>query len=242
VGGKIGHFNARFQFDGWVEEINGQLRPRAVVDAMTQLRFDHEREAEQEDETRALIKLDVPYISQWDQTAHTHNADCGPACIAMILNADRPPVQHVTVDDLYRRHLPNKSVGDFTTLPEMMSIGQAEGFPVRRESFDDHQAALEGLHTLIAQDKPFVVLVNYAKWDDIAQNNFDSGHFVVVTGHDEEHVFVHDPLFRGTRRHLGEFFVWRNQRFLDGWGSGHEIDNPDFTAIIPDKRVTRLQG
>lgn len=240
VGGMIGHFDARFQFDGWIEEVNGQLQPRPVVEAMTQLRFDHEREAEQEDDTREVIRLDVPYISQFDETARTHNADCGPACMAMILNANKLPAEHVTVDELYARHLQDKGVGEFTTLPEMEKIGQNEGLGIQRTSFADGAEALEGLQKLTRQGKPVAVLVNYAKWDDVAKNNFTSGHFVVVTGFDEEHVIVHDPLFRGARRSLGEFFVWRNQRFLEGWGSGNEIGNPDFVALVPNKLVPRL--
>jgi hypothetical protein len=242
VGGAIGHFDARFQFDGWIEEVNGALRRRPVVDAMAQLLFDHEREAEQEDETRAIIRLDLPYISQFDETARTHNADCGPTCLAMILSADQPPTAHVTVDELYMRHLQHKAVGDFTTLPEMEAVSQAEGLPLQRLSFANGETALQELQELIREDTPFVALVNYAKWDDIAKNNFKSGHFVVVTGFDDENVFVHDPLFRGTRRSLGEFFVWRNENFLDGWGSGNEIGNPDFVALVPNKQVSRLQG
>jgi uncharacterized protein YvpB len=240
VGGAIGHFDARFQFDGWIEEVNGQLRPRAVVEAMEQLRFEHEREAEQEDDPDKVIKLDVPYTSQFDETARTHNADCGPTCMAMMLNANKSPAEHVTVDELYARHLQNKGVGEFTSLPEMVTIGQREGLAIQRTSFSDGTDALEGLRGLVRQGIPFVALVNYAKWDEIAKNNFTSGHFVVVTGFDEDHVFVHDPLFRGTRRSLGEFFVWRNQLFLDGWGSGHEIGNPNFTALVPDKQVPHM--
>jgi predicted double-glycine peptidase len=240
VGGMIGHFDARFQFDGWVEEINGVLRPRAVVAAMEQLRFDHERDAERDDDARELIRLDVPYISQFDETARTHNSDCGPACIAMILNADKPTAAHVTVDELYARHLPNKAVGEFTSLVEMEKIGRDAGLAVQRRSFSDGAEALETLHELITEGKAFAALVNYAKWDDIVKNNFADGHFVVVTGFDQDHVIVHDPLFRGERRNKGAFFVWRNDKFLDGWGSGHEIGNPDFTAIVPDKRVPTL--
>jgi predicted double-glycine peptidase len=239
VGGAIGHFDARFQFDGWIEEINGTLRPRAVLDTMTQLRFDLEREAEQEDEAHELIKLDLPYISQFDETARTHNADCGPACVAMILNA-QPAAEQLTVDELYVRHLQHKAVGDFTTLDEMGTLAAAEGVPLQRFTFPDGETGLAALKTRIQENTPVIALVNYAKWDDIAKNNFTSGHFVVVSGWDEEHVFVHDPLFRGSRRSLGEFFVWRNQRFLDGWGSGNEIGNPNFVALVPNKQVPRL--
>jgi hypothetical protein len=40
VGDAIGHFNEDFKADGWIEEVGGQLRPRAVYEAMRQLRFD----------------------------------------------------------------------------------------------------------------------------------------------------------------------------------------------------------
>jgi predicted double-glycine peptidase len=144
------------------------------------------------------------------------------------------------VDELYARHLQDKGVGEFTSLSEMETIGQQENLSIQRTSFADETQALEGLRVLIRQGIPLVALVNYAKWDEIAKNNFTSGHFVVVTGIDEDHVLVHDPLFRGPRRSLGEFFVWRNQVFLDGWGSGHEIGNPNFTILVPDKQVSRM--
>jgi predicted double-glycine peptidase len=240
VGGQIGHFDGRFQFDGWIEEVNGSLRPRGVVAALEQLRFEHEREAEQEDATRELFKLDVPFISQFDETARTHSADCGPACVAMLLNAGRLAVDYVTVDGLYTRHLPNKAVGDFTSLSEMEAVGSGEGLALRRVSFPDGDQALEGLQALLRERTPVIALVNYAKWDAIALNNFTGGHFIVASGFDADNVFVHDPLFRGVRRAQGEFFVWRNQNFLDGWGSGNEIGNPDFVALVPDKQVALL--
>jgi uncharacterized protein YvpB len=242
VGGAIGHFNADFQFDGWIEEINGALVPRAVYQAMRQLRFDLEREGEQQQREHAIIRLDVPFLSQFDATAASRNADCGPTCMAMILNANKEVAHHVTVDELYNRHLPHKGVNDFTSIAEMLMIGRNEGLTVNQKRFADSQQALSGLRELVQPGTPFVALVNYNHWDEIAQNNFRGGHFVVVSGYDEEHVFVHDPLFRGARRSLGEFFVWRNQRFLAGWGSGHEIDNPNFVAIVPDKRVACLEA
>lgn len=241
VGEAIGHFNADFQFDGWIEEINGTLVPRTVYHTMRQMRFDHQREAEQRERGHEIIKLDVPYLSQFDATAASRIADCGPTSMAMILNANKETVHHVTVDELYQRHLPHKGVNDFTSVAEMLTIGRNEGLTVNRQTFAGSEQALSGLRELIQAGTPLIALVNYTHWDEIAQNNFRGGHFVVVAGYDEEHVFVHDPLFRGARRNLGEFFVWRSQRFLAGWGSGHEIDNPDFLAIIADKRVPCLE-
>jgi hypothetical protein len=240
VGNLIGHFDTRFRFDGWIEEINGQLRPRPVYDALRQLRFDHAREEESLSKALGPIKLSVPYISQFDPTAGTHSGDCGPTCLAMILNA-APNGRNCTVDQLYAAHLPAKPAGEFTSLSEMIGICTAEGVPMQRLASPDGAQALATLHDLVGQNKPFVVLVNYAKWDDVAQNNFNGGHFVVVTGCDDQAVFVHDPLFRGARRNLGEHFVWRNEKFLEGWGSCHENGgNPDFVALVPDKQVARV--
>jgi uncharacterized protein YvpB len=239
VGGAIGHFDSRFQFDGWIEEINGQLVPRTAYETMRQLRFDRERADELADTNRIVIRLAVPYVSQFDDTARTHNADCGPASMAMILNIGKPAGNNVTVDELYGRYLPNKAFSEFTTLDEMLQIGRGEGLTINRRDFSAANA-LEELRKLIRANTPFAALVNYSKWDEIARNNFQGAHFVVVTGFDEDHIFVHDPLFRGQRRGEGEFFVWRNQRFLDGWGSGQEIGNPNFSAVIPEKTAGRL--
>ncbi|MFO7679286.1 MAG: C39 family peptidase [Chloroflexota bacterium] len=240
VGGKIGHFDSQFQFDGWVQEINGQLINLPVVDAMTQLRFDQEREKEQQDPTHPLIKLDVPYISQFDATAKSRNADCGPTSLAMIINTGKPAAEHVTVDALYDKHLPNKAVGEFTFINEMLAVGQGEGLGLKRRDFPNAEAALKSLRGLIDQATPFVVLVNYEKLDDVTKWNFKAGHFFVVTGYDEEHVFVHDPLFRGQRRSEGQYFVWRNQKFLGAWGGFALLDNPNFAALVPQKTAVKL--
>lgn len=240
VGSLIGHFNDNFRFDGWIEEINGEPRPRPVYEALRQLRFDHAREEENLGKTLNPVKLAVPYISQFDPGASTHSGDCGPACVAMILNAE-PNGRNCTVDQLYAHHLPDKPAGEFTKIGEVIVISTAEGVPMQRVELPDRDQALARLRELVQQNTPFVVLVNYAKWDAITNNNFKGGHFVVVTGCDDQNVFVHDPIFRGPRRNQGEHFVWRNEKFLEAWGSCHENDgNPDFVALVPGKQVARV--
>ena len=44
-----------------------------------------------------MVKLNVPYRSQWDNDANKHNAGCGPTCVAMIL-------KFYNVDIQNRRH------------------------------------------------------------------------------------------------------------------------------------------
>ena len=89
VGELIGHFNHQFRHDGWIVQENNDLVPRPVYEALRQLRFDQEREVEAVDPAHAMIKLAVPFMSQFDATANTHNADCGPTCLAMLLNIDK---------------------------------------------------------------------------------------------------------------------------------------------------------
>ena len=235
VGAKIGHFEERFQFDGWIQETNGRLHPRAVYEKVGRLHFEHECEADP-----TAIKLDLPYISQYDETAGTHRADCGPASMAMILNANKATSEHVTVDELYARHLPDKAPGAFTLVPEMLQIGRGEGLDVERINYPNAGEALDHLRALVSQNTPFVVLVNYDKWKDDVGNTFAGGHFVAVAGFGQQHVWVHDPLFAGAQRSRGAFFAWSNEQFLDAWGSCHENGNLDFTAVVPDKRVARL--
>ncbi len=236
VGDLIGHYAEQFRHDGWIEEIRGQLRPRAVYNALRQLRFDHDHKVEDLAKTLNPIKLSVPYMSQFDPAAASHSGDCGPTCLAMILNA-APNSRGRTVDQLYTVHLAGKPAGDFTTLGEMVAMCTAEGVPLRQVISPDQAQALAKLRNLIGQHTPFVALVNYAKWDDITKNNFRGPHFVVVTGCDDQNILVHDPIFRGARRSEGAYFVWRTEKFLEGWGSCLENGNLNFVALVPDKQV-----
>ena len=47
-----------------------------------------------------MQKLNIPYRFQWDSDATNHSADCGPTCIAMILNYH---AVSITPDTVYAR-------------------------------------------------------------------------------------------------------------------------------------------
>jgi hypothetical protein len=160
--------------------------------------------------------------------------------MAMILNANKAASEHVTVDALYTRHLPDKPAGAFTLVPEMLAIGAGEGLHVERINYANTGEALDNLRALLSQNTPFVALINYDKWKDVVGSTFSGGHFVTVTGFGQEHVWVHDPLFSGQRRAKGAFFAWSNEQFLEAWSSCHENGNRDFTAVVPAKTVARL--
>jgi hypothetical protein len=126
--------------------------------------------------------------------------------------------------------------GAFTSVADLRTIGQAEGVPMKRVQYT-HDTAIARAKELIEDGTPFIALVNYAAWNPITHNNFTSGHFVVVTGIDDEHVYVHDPIFQGSRRDEGEYYAWTYDLFLAGWGTGHAIGNPDYVGLVPEKTV-----
>jgi GH25 family lysozyme M1 (1,4-beta-N-acetylmuramidase)/uncharacterized protein YvpB len=200
------------------------------------------------------IKLSVPFLSQWDpHEANLHDADCGPTCMAMILRAQgangSPPAKTVTVNDLYQRHLQHildtKDRKKYTQLPELVTIGNKEGLKTGRNQYKETREALAGLRERISEGKPFIALINYAMWDHFVNLgfSFSGNHYVVVTGFDADHVYVHDPLFPAVKGSKGEFYQWTNERFLTGWG---KIDPPDkhpnlnFAYVYTDKVVQRL--
>jgi hypothetical protein len=199
----------------------------------------HARDAGEHDGT--VIRLNVPYSSQLDEKTYTSHADGGLASLAMILNANKPAAEQVTVAALEGRHLRRRRVRHFTTISELLSVGRSEGLAMSCQVFADANQALTELHNLLQAGRPFITLVNYSRWHAIARKSPIRGYLVVVTGYDEEHVYVHDPLFRSGRPNPGEFFMWGNQQFLDGWGSTDQLGQEKFVAVVPDKRVAHVE-
>ena len=122
----------------------------------------------------------------------------------------------------------------------MHSVGAAEALPLSTKIFPNGEQGMLELQTLVRQGFAVIVLVNYDKWAAITKHSFRGAHFVVVTGFDDAHIFVHDPLFRGANRQKGAYFAWRYQRFLDGWGTAVENGNQNFTALIPQGKRAAL--
>jgi predicted double-glycine peptidase len=57
-------------------------------------------------------------------------------------------------------------------------------------------------------------------------NGFQGGHFVVVTGYDNDHIYMHDPLFGNIKSAaLGHHHGVPNDLFASGWGSTRNAEN-----------------
>ncbi len=175
-------------------------------------------------------KLQIPYRSQWDKDAKDHSSDCGPTSVAMLLNGKRVAI---TPDELYAY------IGvrpKFTYIPDLKNAAWGAGqLTLTYKRYANANQALQGLRENIDNGRAFIALVKYKPWVRLTGNQFEYGHFLVVTGYDDNHVFVHDPLFGlWAQRSKGEYFRFTNKQFLDGWGGFHYTENDNFGCLIPD--------
>lgn len=175
-------------------------------------------------------KLIIPYRSQWDSDAKDHSGDCGPTCVAMLLNGKRVAI---TPDELYTY------IGvrpKFTYIPDLKNAAWGAGqLNLTYTTYANRQQALQALRQNIDAGHAFIALAKYEPWIKLTGNQFKYGHFLLVVGYDDDHIFVHDPLFGlWAQRSCGEYFRFTNKQFLDGWGGFHYTENQNFGCLIPD--------
>ncbi|MFL7837831.1 MAG: C39 family peptidase [Candidatus Promineifilaceae bacterium] len=191
-----------------------------------------------------MIKLSVPYRSQWADDAVNHNADCGPTCVAMILNYRGVPM---TPDGVYDFIDEPKGPEDYTTFSELILAARANGVKLNWRQYDNRQEAFANLRANLDAGNPAIVLVKYLPWKSVLGNEFDFGHFVVAVGYDDAasltpgaslpgaaddtgHIFMHDPLFGlWVTAEKGAQIAMPDDLFAAGWGSAAEDSNPNWT-------------
>lgn len=181
------------------------------------------------------VKLNIPYRSQWDPDAKDHFADCGPTSLAMILNARGDPI---TPDQVYK-FIGERGASQYTSFTDLKTAAAARGLTMTRMNFVPN-TCLADLKARIDNGKPFIALVNYAFWDPIVHNGFKGAHFCLVTGYDDENVYIHDPLFKGDRREQGRFCPWTHELFTDAWGGFAPGENPNYAVLIAETTVPHL--
>ncbi|MCP5095781.1 MAG: LysM peptidoglycan-binding domain-containing protein, partial [Chloroflexi bacterium] len=173
----------------------------------------------------------IPYRSQWDADAQTHSADCGPTCMAMILNYHG---KDISPDGVYA-HLPPKEKDEFTLFHEMIKGVRKNNVGTAYKKYDNRNQGLTGLRANINAGKPMIALVKYSPWREATGNKFDWGHFVVVTGYDDAHIYVNDPLFGLWRsRFRGKDLKLTHDLFCAGWGGFNPNNNPNWACAVVD--------
>ncbi|MEM7115772.1 MAG: C39 family peptidase [Chloroflexota bacterium] len=176
-----------------------------------------------------MTTINIPYRSQWDNDAKHNNSDCGPTCVAMILNHHNINMTPDTVYDF----LPPKEPTDFTFVSELIDVFKRHRVAAKWQQYTDQADALNQLRRNIGAGNPMIALVKYRPWMEATQNQYEWGHFVVVTGYSATHVTMHDPLFgMWALRSQGAHYAMSNALFAAGWGGFPSGENPNWSCIV----------
>jgi uncharacterized protein YvpB len=181
--------------------------------------------------------LDVPYRSQWDADATRSTTDCGPACLAMVL-------------DYYGVHLPIDELLNATGVRPGRYVGFGQ---MQRVARDYHVTfayganyKLNNLKRWVDEGKPAIALVKYSFWSQIeprvsTQDDFIGPHFVVVVGYGEGNIYINDPNYWPPRREEGYRKAWSEVLFNLAWSNVRTatLANPNNSVIVPT--VGRLE-
>ena len=140
--------------------------------------------------------LDYPWIGQNtpSNTDDMSNSDCGPACVAMLVNAKRKPADFITVDAVSRAT--GLSTGYTYTLPsQLITAGVKYNVPLERV-FSVTAAKLRGY---IDNGLAAIALVHYGSLVERFDKSFIRGHWVLVLGYTPDAIIYHDPYWPDMR-------------------------------------------
>ena len=153
--------------------------------------------------------LDTPYRSQWDPDGSDYGSDCGPACVAMVL-------EHygVRVDINQLSREAGMVAGRPYTLPvELMRAAMLHGVTLARRL----PCVISDLAIELDAGRPVIVLLHYGSIINRQDANYTKGHWVVVVGLDKDAVYIHDPNWRGSVRDNGRALMISRATFDEAW-------------------------
>ena len=175
-----------------------------------------------------VIIPSIPYKSQYDWDANEFRNDCGPACLAMLLNAFG---YHTSTNVIYSKT--GAKPNNYVSVAQLMRVALSYGVPFDYYARWTIAQLLEALH----KGKGIIALVHYGAWSLInpgisTQNKFEGPHFVVVVGGDEDRIYVNDPLWKETRRSQGFRKGWTHDQFMSAWTQNSEDGNTPGCGLV----------
>lgn len=170
----------------------------------------------------------IPYKSQYDPDANAFRNDCGPACLAMLLNAFG---YAASTNVVYART--GARPNHYVSVAQLMRLALNYDVPFDYMARWSLPQLLEAVH----KGKGIIALVHYGAWSQInpgisTQNTFQGPHFVVVVGADDEHIFVNDPLWKEMRRSQGFRKAWKHNQFMEAWTRSQEDGNTPCCGLV----------
>lgn len=174
------------------------------------------------------VMVKVPYRSQHDDDAKISRADCGPACVAMVLEWRGLTV---TTDDLTRM----TSMGA-TNAGQLIAAAGQHGLKLHRRA----PMTIFDLENQIRLGNPFIALIRYTDFGSIRQDLAYTGlHWVVVVGFDVDSVYVNDPDYWGARRLEGRGRAIPRHLFERAWGNTLP-DAMAYQGLVMDDSAGRI--
>jgi hypothetical protein len=136
--------------------------------------------------------IDMAYRSQEDRDAGRFRNDCGPACIAMLIEYVRArrgqPPSGVSIDTLSAQtSLKDVDNGLFTR--ELIPLAAKYNVTLNLSNALDLNAIIEE----VRNDRPVLMLVHYGSLLGRQSQNVTAGHFLLVVGYDSNNIYVNDP-------------------------------------------------
>jgi hypothetical protein len=177
------------------------------------------------------VLLDVPYHSQEDGDARWAGADCGPACVRMLIgwNAVRQGQSNpnLTLDEV------SKATGmgrrRFSFPSQLVIVGENYGLKLAYRKDAKFPAVLAELDA----GRPVISLIRYANLTGRQNQRFRGGHFVVVVGYNDSEIVLNDPDWWGSRRSEGAGFRVPRDEFEDAIGPASlRAGNNPYQAIF----------
>jgi hypothetical protein len=142
------------------------------------------------------------YRSQWDADASGRVNDCGPACVAMVLDRFG---EHVTIDAISNVVMPGQDVGSATW--DLVHALRSATSKVNASQWIGTANAFPAL--------PAICLVKYSGFarSSVWDVGFFGWHWLLLLKLNEAGVVCHDPNYTGSRRNEGAYKRYSRQEF-----------------------------
>lgn len=170
-----------------------------------------------------MIKLQVPFFSQWDILANLSKDDCGPACINQILNYYG---EQTTINDVFTKTGAPKD--SLISISQMQKAIKAYGY----ESYYEIGKTWDDCRNLLNQNTPIILLIHYGPLSSRQDKNYYGGHFIVLTGEDNDCWLVNDPDFWNDYRQDGEQHRYLKNEMELAWAQCNKDGNPPYSYLV----------
>jgi len=169
------------------------------------------------------MNLKVPYKSQWDPEGSKSTSDCGPACVSMVLAYYGVSA---LINDIFDRA--GAKINSMISIAQLQKAISSYGY----ESYFEIGKTWDDCRKLLNQNIPPILLIHYGSLSSRQDKNYYGGHFIVLTGEDNNCWLVNDPDFWGNYRDDGEQHRYLKNEMELAWGQCAKDGNPPYSYLV----------